>query len=74
MRIDVDRVNGGSGLNIVIATRHRWLRFAAFYGVPPGSRIGLWQTRVGDLRGLNFRIGRRYVGPTLTLLVHGRSN
>jgi hypothetical protein len=48
----------------------RWVRFAVYYGTPPGSHIGVWRTHWGDLRGLNVRIGRRYVGPCLTAFVH----
>lgn len=50
-----------------------WLRLAMFYGQPPGSHIGLWRTRFGTLRGLNLRIGRRYIGPCLTLFMHTRN-
>lgn len=61
------------GVNVVLTTRGRWLRFAVFYGTPPGSHIGVWRTRVDDLRGVNVRVGRRITGPTLTLLVHART-
>ena len=51
----------------------RWVRFGVFYGTPPGSHIGLWRTRVDDLRGWNLRVGRRYAGPCLTMLAHWRT-
>ena len=50
----------------------RWVRVAAYYGSPPGSHIGFWRTRAGTVHGWNLRIGKRYVGPCLTLLVHTR--
>lgn len=61
------------GGDIRIETRRRWLRLAVYYGTPPGSRIGFWRTGggfSGSLRGWNVRVGRRYVGPCLTVFVH----
>jgi hypothetical protein len=57
---------------IVLTTRRRWVRLFATYGEPPGSHIGLWHTNTGTVHGWNLRIGRRYVGPCLTLLAHTR--
>jgi hypothetical protein len=57
---------------VVFTTRRRWLRLFAAYGTPPGSHIGLWRTDTGTVHGWNLRIGRRYVGPCLTLLTHTR--
>lgn len=77
MSADLLRVKGSRernadqlGGDLVIETLGRWVRFAAYYGTPPGSHIGLWRTSVDDLRGLNLRIGRRYRGPCLTVFVH----
>lgn len=64
------RLDDGWEADLRLTTRRRWYRVGAFYGTPPGSSIGLWRTRWGTLRGLNLRIGRRYVGPCLTLLAH----
>lgn len=51
----------------------RWrVRVFAAYGPPPGSHIGLWRTRAGELRGVNMRIGRRIAGPCFTVLFHWR--
>ena len=50
----------------------RWLRIAAYYGSPPGSHIGFWRTRAGTVRGWNLRVGKRYIGPCLTLMIHTR--
>ncbi|MEU8023688.1 hypothetical protein AB0B88_15885 [Micromonospora haikouensis] len=66
------------GGDLRIETRRRWVRFALYYGTPPGSHIGFWRTRgrFSDdslLRGWNLRVGRRYLGPCLTLLVHTRA-
>jgi hypothetical protein len=47
----------------------RWIRFVAVYGEPPGSHFGFWRTRYGSLRGINLRVGKRYI-KTLTLFVH----
>ena len=55
-----------------ISGSRRWVRLALYIGTPPGSHIGFWRTRVADLRGWNLRIGRRYAGPTLTLMLHTR--
>jgi hypothetical protein len=61
---------GQLGGDVVITLGRRWVRFAAYAGSPPGSHIGLWRTRWGGLRGVNLRLGRRYVGPCLTLFIH----
>lgn len=58
------------GGDVVIQTRRRWLRLAVYLGTPPGSHIGFWRTRWGGLRGWNLRVGKRYVGPCLTVFVH----
>lgn len=58
------------GRQFEFAQRLGRLRVGAFYGSPPGSHIGLWRTNYHGLKGLNLRIGRRYVGPCLTVLVH----
>lgn len=55
---------------IVFTTRRRRLRLFAAFGTPPGSHIGLWHTNTGTVHGWNLRVGRRYVGPCLTLLAH----
>jgi hypothetical protein len=60
------------GGDLVLWTRRRRYRLAAYWGTPPGSHIGFWRTRAGGLRGINLRIGRRYVGPFLTILAHTR--
>lgn len=64
---NADQVGG----DLVIEVSGRWIRFAAYFGVPPGSRIGLWRTRFDDMRGVNLRIGKRY-RKTLTVFVHTR--
>ena len=58
--------------SLVFLLGRRWIRFGAFYGEPPGSHIGLWRTRVDNLRGVNLRIGKRYLGPCFTVLAHTR--
>lgn len=60
------------GGDVVFSGQRRWVRFAAYYGTPPGSYIGFWRTRVDDFRGLNLRLGRRFSGPCLTMFVHTR--
>lgn len=65
-----DEQRGGSIM--FRSSRRWWIRLAAYYGRPPGSHIGLWRTRVDPLYGLNLRIGKRYVGPCLTMFVHFR--
>src|SRR6185369_9357910 len=57
---------------IVFQIGSRWIRLGVFYGTPPGSHIGFWRTQWADLRGLNLRIGRRYIGPCLGFLAHTR--
>jgi hypothetical protein len=57
---------------VVILTARRRLRLLGVYGTPPGSHIGLWRTRTDDISGWNLRVGRRYVGPCLTVLAHTR--
>lgn len=61
----------GGGIRVTVG--RRWIRVAVYYGSPPGSHIGFWRTRVGGLLGLNLRIGRRYLGPCLTVLVHTKT-
>lgn len=51
----------------------RWVRFAAYYGTPPGSHIGFWRTSGYGLNGWNLRIGRRIAGPCLTLFIHTKA-
>lgn len=63
---------GNVGGDLVIEAFGRWVRFAVYAGSPAGSHIGLWRTRWGALRGLNFRIGRRCIGPCMTIFVHTR--
>ncbi len=65
---------GGTGWqrDVRVETANHMARAFACYGTPPGSHIGLWFTRAGTVRGINLRIGRRYVGPCLTMLVHWR--
>jgi hypothetical protein len=53
-----------------VTIRGRWFRIALIYGTPPGSHIGYWRTRWCGLNGINLRVGRRYVGPCLTLMLH----
>ena len=65
------RLDDGWEATAVIEGPKRWRRLGAFWGPPPGSHIGLWRTNWG-VRGWNFRVGRRYIGPCLTLLAHGR--
>lgn len=61
-----------AGGDIKIEGSRRWVRLAAYWGEPPGSHIGLWHTDTGTVHGWNLRIGRRYIGPCLTLFVHTR--
>lgn len=65
-----DQQRGG---DVVITAGKRWLRVALYIGSPPGSHIGFWRTRIGPMRGLNLRIGRRYVGPCVTVFAHYRN-
>lgn len=58
------------GVFVVVQRPTRWWRAALILGTPPGSHIGLWRTRWGELRGINYRIGRRYIGPCLTVFLH----
>lgn len=63
------------GGDIQITACGRWVRFAAYLGTPPGSHIGLWRTGggySGSLQGINLRVGRRYLGPCLTVFAHTR--
>lgn len=73
-RVEVsrDRHRDNRGGDLVVRLFGRWVRFAAYYGTPPGSHIGVWRTRMGEMVGINLRVGRRYVGPTLTTFVHTR--
>jgi len=63
---------GGWQRDIRVQTTNHMGRVFAAYGTPPGSHIGVWRTRAGAVRGVNLRVGRRMVGPCLTLLVHWR--
>jgi hypothetical protein len=63
---------GNRGGDLVIEWFGRWLRFAVYVGSPPGSHIGFWRTCVGTMRGINLRVGRRYIGPCVTVFVHTR--
>lgn len=63
---------GNRGGDIVVEMFGRWMRFALYVGSPPGSHIGLWRTKWGELSGINLRVGRRYIGPCVTLFVHTR--
>lgn len=58
------------GGDLVVEVLGRWVRFALYVGTPPGSHIGLWRTNWGYLKGVNLRIGKRYVGPCVTVFVH----
>ena len=58
--------------DVRLSRRDQWIRLGVFYGTPPGSHIGLWRTRYDDLYGWNLRIGRRYTGPCVTLVLHWR--
>ncbi len=72
VKTHAQRLPDGFESDLVLQTDGRWLRLGAFYGTPPGSHIGLWRTRWGSVRGVNLRVGRRYIGPCLTLLIHTR--
>jgi hypothetical protein len=65
---DVDQL----GLDVRAVALGRHVRLAGYLGTPPGSKIGFWRTSIDDLRGVNFRLGRQYTGPCLTLLLHTR--
>ena len=65
----IDKRDGWE-LDLRIETPGRWVRGGLFWGMPPGSHIGFWRTRLGDFHGWNFRVGKRYSGPCLTALVH----
>lgn len=69
---ELRRVSDGWEANLTAKSRRRWVRLFACYGPPPGSRIGIWHTDTGTVHGWNLRIGRRYIGPCLTLLTHTR--
>ncbi len=58
------------GGDLVVEALGHWVRFAVYVGTPPGSHIGIWRTSWGDLKGLNVRVGKRYIGPCLTAFVH----
>lgn len=77
IRIEISGERGTDqfGGDVRVEWPGRWVRLAAYFGTPPGSHIGLWRTRggySGALQGLNLRVGRRYVGPCLTVFVHTR--
>lgn len=64
---------GQLGGDVVITVGRRWIRLAAYAGSPPGSHMGWWVTRggfYGGLYGVNYRVGRHWPGPCLTLFVH----
>lgn len=63
---------GQRGGDVVVTAFGRWIRVALYIGSPPGSNIGIWRTRAGELTGVNVRVGRRYIGPCLTAFVHTR--
>lgn len=73
VEVHSERGKNQHGGDVVIETHGHRLRLAAYFGPPPGSHIGFWCTRADSLRGVNLRIGKRYVGPCLTLLAHIRS-
>lgn len=64
------RETGQVRLDLRAEWRRRWVRAALIAGTPPGSNIGFWRTRMGAMRGWNFRVGRRYRGPCVTALLH----
>jgi hypothetical protein len=66
VRIETSRdrqIPGGmrhAGGDIRFYGRRRWVRLAVYWGVPPGSHIGLWRTDTGTVHGWNLRIGWRH--------------
>lgn len=64
--------HGNRGGDITVEMLGRWVRLAIYAGSSPGSNIGFWCTRVGDFKGVNLRVGRRYIGPCVTFLAHTR--
>lgn len=66
--IEARRDSQGGDLVVIIGGWRRF-RLGAYYGPPPGSHIGLWRT---PGLGWNLRVGKRYLGPCLTLLAHTR--
>jgi hypothetical protein len=70
IKVSRDRHPDNRGGDIVVEAFGRWVRFAVYVGTPPGSHIGIWRTDWCGLKGLNLRVGRRYVGPCVTAFVH----
>lgn len=62
--------NVGGDIRIGDVRRGRWVRFAVYYGQPPGSRMGIWRTRCDTLRGWNWRYGGMH--RCVSVLVHWR--
>ncbi|MFI6909696.1 hypothetical protein ACIBKY_51135 [Nonomuraea sp. NPDC050394] len=58
-----------AGGDVVVVVGRRWMRAAIYFGQPPGSRIGVWVTRADRVRGVNVRVGKRYIR-CLTILLH----
>ncbi len=63
---------GNRGGDAVLKAFGWWIRLAIYAGSPPGSHIGLWRTRWDTMRGINLRIGRRTIGPCVTMFIHVR--
>jgi len=72
VKVHARRLDDGWEADLVWNGPRRWARVGAFWGTPPGSHIGLWRTRMRSVHGWNYRVGRRYRGPCLTLLAHTR--
>lgn len=70
IKVSRDRHPDNRGGDVVVEAFGRWVRVALYVGTPPGSHIGIWRTSWGELKGLNVRVGRRYVGPCVTAFVH----
>lgn len=66
---------GNRGADLVVEAFGRWVRFGVAAGSPPGSHIGFWgQWRGVDFKTANFRVGRRIIGPCVTVWVHTRGS
>ncbi len=65
-------IGGGWQRDVRVETASHMVRAFACYGIPSGSHIGVWRTRAYGVCGINLRIGRRIIGPCLTLLIHWR--
>jgi hypothetical protein len=62
---------GNRGVALIIRAFGRWVRIGVAVGSPPGSNIGWWGQRIpGGFSTINYRVGKRYSGPCLTLWVH----